>query len=596
MLASLRSEQSALLPSKRAQEDVEMDVQAGNDAEVERKVAAAEEEEAEEFISLATGTGTRSRVTFGVDLDRSSLSKATEVVEEESAEEEEEQSRRWEEELMRRAGHRVPLAPESKNGRPRDGLPAYPTRRKVACVSLGSVLGKLEKSLESTAFEDERALRELARLEAETALIETTLKQQQEELLVSSEEFDYFQEVQDFVKGLSFCLREKVKVIDAKARKATEECARQVERIRHDELFGAWEDIQFYLSAGRLQQAQVVGIDQLDAHFKEYTAGELSSTGSQRSDRLQKYQLHFVESYVSPQYGPSGDEDLFDDAIDEINSLKRVYGRFQEWKAKFPEVYKSTYCELAQEKLLAPYVQAELIYWDPLGVADVKSKHENGWSLDVFTWFRVLHKHLQQSNNESGNANGPILYQIRDVLLEKVRVAVRSYFDPYSSLQARSLGLLLEEINRHGYIPHVGDAVQRLMNAVLDSFSIEAKRSVLITIGSNVTPDVSVFAHYLLERFIALQDNLLTLFVTLPKGDIAATAFRCLMQVLHRLLSYVRHCNEIHEMKLVPVATQVVRQLSSSSHLLEVLSDPGQERELKHITELFSPYLQSAGQ
>ncbi|KUF89582.1 hypothetical protein AM588_10002279 [Phytophthora nicotianae] len=559
MLASLRSEQSVLLPNKREETpvDIEMlDVESGNDEEVKEIIV----EEEEEFISLDGDNKTRrskSRMTFGEHSDGLDISKTTEVVEEVATEEDDEQNRRWEEELMRRGGHRVPPTSESKGRRSRDGLPTYPTRRKVACVSLGSVLGKLEKNLESTTFEDERASRELARLEAETALVETTLKQQEEELLISSEEFEYFQDIEDFVKGLSFCLREKVPVIQVKETKIIDERVQRVKATQQKEKQVFAEDVKRFLDSGVLQQT-----------------------------RMLKYQQHFTESYVADTQ--QVDEDLFADAIDEINSLERVYGRFQEWKAKFPEVYKNTYCELAQEKLFAPYVQAELLYWDPLAVADSDTMLK---LLEDFAWFRVLHQHVRNS----GAVNGPLLYQIRDVLLEKVRIAVSSYFDPYSSLQTRSLSLVLEQINRHGYYTHVEEKLQILVDTTLDAFLSEAKRTVLVAINQHTaesSKDANVFARYLLERFIALQDNLLTLFVALPKGPIAAAGFRCLLQVLHQLLAYVRYCQETHKMQLVATATQVVRQLSGSSYLLQILSEPSQERELKHMMELFTPFLQ----
>lgn len=283
------------------------------------------------------------------------------------------------------------------------------------------------------------------------------------------------------------------------------------------------------------------------------------------------------------------DEDFFADAIDEINSLERVYGRFQEWKAKFPETYKSTYCELAQEKLFAPYVQTELLHWDPLAMADTDTKLK---SLKDFAWFRVLSQHRFGSDEA---VDGPLLYQVRDVLFEKVCAAVSSYFDPYSSLQARSLSLVLEEINRHGYYTLVEEKLHTLANTALESFSSEAKRTVLVAMDHN-NQDASLFSRYHLERFNTLQDNLLTLFVNLPKGALAAAGFRCLLQVFHQLLAYVRYCEDTHKTQLVVTATQVVRQLSGSSYLLQVLSEPSQERELKHMMELFSPFLQHAAQ
>ncbi|POM60214.1 GCFC domain containing hypothetical protein [Phytophthora palmivora] len=572
MLASLRSEQSVLLSQRKV-----LEVEEGNDEEVKKIV------EEEEFIALEEDETIRvkSHVTFEEHID-----KAAEVVEL-SAEEEE--NKEWEEELMRRGGHRVKPPSDAHGRRARDGLPTYPTRRKVACVSLGSVLGKLEKSVESIAFEDERASRELARLGAETALIEATLKKQHQELLTSSEEFEYFQEVEDFVKGLSFCLREKIPKIDAKEKKIINDRAQRVKANLQKEQHDVIQTIEFYLNSGILQRIDVIGPNELDLHSNE----AVSADDTQLAPR--KYQDHFPESYVADTHHV--DEDLFADAIDEINSIERVYGRFQEWKAKFPEVYENVYCELAQEKLFAPYVQAELLCWDPLSVADVNTLGKS-WSLADFTWFRILNQHLRKTAN-GGVVDHLILYQIRDVLLEKVRAAVSSYFDPYSSLQARSLSLVLEEINRYNFSPHVEGSVQILVNIALEAFSSEAKRAVLVAINQCTAESCegfNTFANYLLERFNALQDNLLTFFVALPKGKIASGGFRCLLQVLHQLLTYIQYCQETKKTQLITTATQVVRQLAGSSYLLQILSEPSQERDLKRVMEQFTPFLQNIAQ
>ncbi|RLN20170.1 hypothetical protein BBJ28_00026704 [Nothophytophthora sp. Chile5] len=631
MLASLRNEQNVLLSSKKSVEEVEemelgsmpqqvnaredaldvdmedvMDVEQGNDEEAGRRVAMESEEE---FIPLQAkmmkSRRTKNRVTFGVYSQGPNLSKAAEVIEEELSGDEDEEgdepSRRWEEELMRRGGHRVAPSSQSTEKERRSGLPTYPTRRKVTCVSLSSILSKLEKNVESTAFEDDRASRELARLEAEMALVETALKQQREELLVSSEEFEYFQLVEDFVKGLSFCLREKVPEIEAKEKKSLAERVQMVEKNRNEEQRDVIEEVKVGLATGRLQEADVMGWSSLNLRSNGDEAVSVASPNDPlRAARLHRFQHHFTESYTPEAKHKTGeDEDLFADAIDEINSLDRVYGRFQEWKAKFPEVYKNSYCELAEEKLYAPYVRAELLSWDPLGVAGTLQTPGKTWSLEDFAWFRTLHQHLRQSNEVNGISNSiesPILHQIRDVLVEKAHVAVSSYFDPYSSLQARSLALLLDELSRHGYTRHVEGALLRLVTAALDVFSSEAKRVILLTVDqatATVCKDVSSVARYQLERFNALQDNLLTLFVAMPKGDIAAAGFRCLLQVFHQLLAYVRHCQQTHKTHVVSTATQVVAQLSGSSFLLQILTEPRQERELKHMMELFAPFLQT---
>ncbi|CAI5733624.1 unnamed protein product [Hyaloperonospora brassicae] len=635
MLATLKSEQSVLL-SRHAEMDVIVEVEKGNEEREASSVHGREEEEfialdgrtktnrtrksvtfgaqsqdssetgassvqdreEEEFIALdgrTKTTRTRKSVTFGTQLQDSSRSETAEVMDEVSdgGEEEEEQSRRWEEELMRRAGQRVSRPSDDPSGsRLSDGQPIYPTRKKVTCVSLGTVLGKLEKSAESTLLERERASRELARLEAETALIETALVQQQEELRTSSEEFEYFQDVGDFVEGLSSCLRAKVPIIEATRNRVVQSRICRVQDKRKEEQYDVAEAIKRYIGSGNLEAGDIMGLNQSDVQSSAGVSAASSMQDSARATRLRKsYQAHFNESYVTDERHM--EDDLFADAIDEFSSLEHVCGRFQEWKAKFAQVYEDVFCELAQEKLFAPYVQAELLYWDPLGVADAPSELAKCWSLDDFAWYRALHRHVSKASDDTngGHVDGPILYQLRHVLLENVRVAVSSYYDPYSSLQARSLAQVLDELDRRGYAAHVEGAVQAVVKTVLETVTSETKRTVLIALDRDAaasSDDVHAFARYLLEKFTALQDNLLTLFVALPRGPLTTSAFRCLLYVLRHLLAYVRHCHETQKTHLVAMATQVVRQLAGSSYVLELLSDPSQERELQHVLDLFA--------
>ncbi|KAF1793597.1 GC-rich sequence DNA-binding factor [Phytophthora cactorum] len=465
-------EQSVLLPTKREEtlEDVEMlEVEAGNDEEVERIIIEEEEQEEEGLFFLKEAKD---------ETQQESL------VEELSAEDEDdEQNRRWEEELMRRGGHRVPPTSESKGSRSRDGLPTYPTRRKVPCVSLGSVLGKLEKSLESTTFEDERA---------------------SQELLVSSEEFEYFQEIEDFVKGLSFCLREKVPVIQAKEKNIIDERVQRVNATQEEEKRAVEEE------------------------------RAVSSSNDTHAARVLKYQQHFTESYVADPQQP--DEDLFADAIDEINSLERVYGRFQEWKAKFPDVYKNTYCELAQEKFFAPYVQAELLYWDPLAVADAKTRLK---SLDDFAWFRVLRQH---------------------------KTSIDTVITP------------------------VEEKLDNGVNTALESFSSEAKRTVLVALNQH-TAESNGDVSYSLAIWWNDSTRCKTtssLYSSLSQKELSllldsAVCYKC----------YINSSRTFGIAKKRKVAASCYGYTGREAALRFL---PSQERELKHMMELFTPFLQHAAQ
>ncbi|CEG49756.1 Transcriptional regulators binding to the GC-rich sequences [Plasmopara halstedii] len=582
MLSSLRNEQS--VTNNELQMDVKMhEVEQESEAEMEHQML---EEEEEDFIALDKGNKktrhSTNRVTFGEQLNDEEIPNM-EITEELS--EEEDQNIKWEEELMRRGGHGVSSALESKECH---SLPIYPTRKKVTCVTLGSVLGKLERNLETSKAESERVSRELVRLKAEKALIETTVEKQKEELAVSSKEFEYFQKIEDFVKGLSFCLREKLPVIQANEKRILDERVKQVKTCREEENHGIQEDLNLFLHSGVLQQSDIFGLNHVDLLVN----GDAASNDTKHAERMHKYRQHYIET---DKADPRNEEqDFFADTIDELNSIERVYGQFQEWKATFPEVYESTYCELAQEKLLAPYVKAELLYWDPLRSASAESKK----SIDEFSWFRVLKQHVHQPSQNHDTMDGLIIYQVRDVLLKKVIDAVSSYFDPYSSLQVRSLLQVLDDVRRYGFSVYVEDALNTIIKAALESFSRAANCTVLVAIDQNIATshdNVNVLARYLLERFNTLLDNLLDLFVGLPKGPIASAGFRCLLKRLHQLLAYVQFCQKSEKMQQIATATQVVRQLSGSSYLHQLLSEPSQERELKHIMTLFTPFLHISG-
>jgi hypothetical protein len=310
----------------------------------------------------------------------------------------------------------------------------------------------------------------------------------------------------------------------------------------------------------------------------------------------------FAEHFVEPYTPSRGDHDTsngvmeyFGDAIDEISSLDRVYGRFQEWKSKFPDVYRDSYCDLAAEKLYAAYVRAEMVSWDPLSVAAPAPGRKNAsWSLEDFTWFRVLSQHVAGSTPD-----GPLLYQVREFVVARTKQAVDAYFDPCSGLQTQSLVNILEALVRADLVAALGSAMDELVSHILEAFSSAANRFVLVTVDALTAAthkSVHLLANHELERFNALQDNLLNLFVALPasQASLQDAAFACLMRVLHLVLSFLSRCRDSSKTALVPLATQVVQQLAGSSFLRQTLTSSKREREWEHAMALFFPFLSAA--
>lgn len=592
--------------------------------QVEVEVQPAEEDEG--FIPLHSkmmqSRKKRNRVTFGVHSSGPKLSKSTEVDEPtDSGDDENEdgdQSRKWEEELMRRGGHHVlPTDSDMSRGFSGSGGAAskktYPTRRKVPNGSLSDVLTKLQRSFDAATFENDRAERELARIDAEVLLIEESVKKQRQELLTSSEEFEYFQVVEDYVKGLSFCLREKAREINANEKEIAMMRVANIRSIHDAEARHAREITNRLVETGAITDAAIQGLQILDAEADAVIPSVFSS--GLNNEVAEKIKRGFVDRTPAIQQ-EDNTLDVFADAVDDMNSIQHVYGRFQEWRSKFPEVYKNCYCDIALEKLYAPYVRAELLFWDPLSVAK-PTESGKAWGYESFEWFQVLRQHISSSSQQQPSSSsaetggslsvddGPTVAQIRDVVLTKALDATTSYFDPFSTLHTRSICVLLEEMAKYdGYTQYCAKALTSLVTAVTTQFASESKLIPLIAvrekqqqvqggIGSGAT--IYDFATYQLSRFNALLDNLLTFFVALPRdaaaGSSQTAGFRCVMQVLHHLLAFLSHCQRVHKMLLVPQAVQTVTQLTSSPYLQQLLASSSQEQELKHILALFAPFV-----
>ncbi|TYZ63002.1 hypothetical protein PybrP1_009808 [[Pythium] brassicae (nom. inval.)] len=634
-LAALRKQQNVLLSgaserdAKDASGDAAMDelegatVVAGEEEEEDEAMAIddsnaepatevaveeEEEEEADDFIPLHSqllqSRKKRSRVTFGVHAAAPRPAQTTE----EEVDEDDEEERRWEADIMRRGGLRAP-----SNGAPAAGFHAaasaaagnahgYPTRRHVPTRSLADVLTKLQRSLDSARFETDRAERELARIEAETALIQESVSAQRAQLRVASDEFEYFQGVEDFVKGLSFCLRAKVREIDANEREVAALRVATIRSLRDADAQRAQAIAAALVAAGAITAAAGASGLQLfaassDAHgLSRRSDASSSGVDSATAEALAR---GFVDRTPAiPQPPPDSAFDVFADAIDDMNSLAHVHARFEAWRVRFPSVYARCYCALALETLYAPYVRAELLFWDPLSVGAAPGAGAGPpWRLASFDWVRVLQA---RADTDDADDSGPVAALVRDVVLAKALSATTQYFDPFSALHTRSLCALLEEVGKRPTCAAVcAPMATRVATEAAAQFVAAAKLVPLVSLwelpssgdgdgaGSAAAAVAADFAAYELGRFHALLDNALAFFVALPRDaamDSGQSAgFRCVMQLLHQLLAYLSHCQRTQQTRLVARAAQTAAQLTASPFLQQLLASSSQEHELQHM-------------
>ena len=77
-------------------------------------------------------------------------------------------------------------------------------------------------------------------------------------------------------------------------------------------------------------------------------------------------------------------EEIFSDVLEDFSKIFPVIMHFREWKYNFPTSYEQAYLSLCLPKLLKPYVQLQLITWNPLKSSPA------GVSLEGMSWVQDL--------------------------------------------------------------------------------------------------------------------------------------------------------------------------------------------------------------
>ncbi|KAJ0401988.1 hypothetical protein ATCC90586_008925 [Pythium insidiosum] len=614
MLAALMREQNvrmrAHVPVSDAQTSKEGESANGADDQNRETTASVpsleedkEAEEEEAFIPLDAkymqARRNKRRVTFGVPVEPSQPPRTMKVEEpgdddragdgqDDGDDPEDDQHKRWEEELMRRGGHHV--RDEQRPQYRADGAKiSYPTRKKIPHASLFEVLHSLQRRVDHGMEECERVSREDARLEAEASLLETKLAQQREELTVSSEKFEYFQEVEDFVKSLSYCLRAKLPAIQQKEQEIAELYQASATRLLDQREQDIADEVKLCLAGGTIAEHSFLGLQ------PESLEPSASDVEAEKANQVARFARFLRASYYAEKKEQADglmQENLFDDAVEDVSSLVHVYGRFQEWRAKFPEVYETTYCDLALVKLYAPFVRHELLAWDPLSIALHTATSESPHVvLSKMNWFNTLRRHRV---GQADALDEPEASLVRDIVMDRLASAVSRRFNPRSSVHTNSVILLMEDLRQCHATKHVDHALESVVLEILSKLTAAAKQQPLVALShADAKLERAVtFGRFLVSEFNALVENAAALFVALPHGSWHARGFNCVMQVLHHLLAYLKHCEQLGHTALVPHATQTVQQLSSSSFMQSVLAGSAVEQaQFKSLLGHFAPYL-----
>jgi GC-rich sequence DNA-binding factor len=583
MLESLRKEQKALLrplveQEQVPEEDIEMigieedkgpqqqNVDESMNAEMEIEQEEKKEEdvvEEEEFIPLHSkmmkNRKRRNCVTFGIkETHMPDLSQPVEdiALSDLDDDEEQEHSRRWEEELMRRGGHAT-HPKQASFSRKSDDQITYPTKRSVPCAPLSEITMKLQKQLEQSAFENDRASRDLARLDSEATLLEQNLVKQREELLISSEQFEYFQEMEDYVKGLSFCLREKLVLIQQREKDILDQRSQAFKKLCDLEDKDTIDHVQTLVATGDLSLDHITADSKLLASIKDQSLNHtISQDDTERIVKFQGSPEDFSKAVVKALSMVRSDSeiDFFEDAVEEMNSLEHVYGKFQEWKHKFPQVYTEVYCDLALPKLYAPFVKAELLQWEPLLI-------DSSWTLQKMVFFRTLTQHLNVP--EASEAISNVITSIfKDVVISRIEKSLVEYFDPFTRVYTSSFIILLKELKSCSLLctTFLDKAFEKLIGTIADTFSQALGKLVLIS-TSNSDGTTSEFASYQVQKLLLLVEHLVLLVVS--DVDISSVLFMSLAI----LKQFLMRCKQLQKTWTFSMISARIEQILNDSSI-----------------------------
>lgn len=64
----------------------------------------------------------------------------------------------------------------------------------------------------------------------------------------------------------------------------------------------------------------------------------------------------------------SSGQAVFEDVVEDFCKLSLMKQRFEEWKFSHPESYQQAYISLCLPKLFTPFIQLQLLDWNPLQV------------------------------------------------------------------------------------------------------------------------------------------------------------------------------------------------------------------------------------
>ena len=397
------------------------------------------------------------------------------------------------------------------NAEQQSNLYVYPQTEAKSDITFDVIKKRLGDHLCGLKLRNESNVNEMDKLDADTTECEDMSKHLGDVKSISSE-YQFYQEMRQYVKDLVGCLRENVKVINSLEDQAHALWKNQAKRIisrRRQDIQD--ESIQIASTNKGVQDKNPNSNSDFVARVRERearrtrrrAARQIKHASTPHYDGLssddEETTMHQAQFNTGVQRIESSCATLFDDVLDDFCVLKNILQRFDSWREQHNDSYNDAYIALCIPKILFPFIRQKMILWNPL-LSSTPHFEEEKWYKDLSMFGLKLFP--LDGQEDSGNVldDAKILSSVVEkVLSVKLLFFIQHVWDPMSTQQTIRLCLIFKELNRsYPFMTADHHQCQRLFQSVCKRLQSAVDNDIFIPLLPSSSDDGP--AHAFLER------------------------------------------------------------------------------------------------
>ena len=424
-------------------------------------------------------------------------------------------------------------------------------------LSFEIIKKRLEDHLEGLKIKNESNVNEMDKLAFDTSECEHMSKHLGD-IKTISKEYQFYQEMRQYVKDLVGCLRENVRVIRSLEESALALWKNQAERIIERRRQDIQDESKQVTSSNKGMQDKSSN----DADFiqrvrerearrtRRRGARQIQQNSSSHYDGLSSDdeettmdQAHFKTEMDRIRTASAA---VFDDVLDDFCNLRNILKRFDDWRTQHNNSYNDAYIALCIPKLLFPFIKQQLILWNPL-LPSTRHFEEEEWykELSVFGLKLFPLDGYEDSANVLDDTK-VVSSVVEKVLFVKFTNFIHHIWDPMSTRQTVQLSLLLKELNRdYSFMTSDNHQCQKLIQVLCKRLQTAVDNDIFIPLlpPSSEESPASIFLERQTWSCIKLFKNVMLLDGILSHKVLCEIAFDSILNryILLALQTSVRN-------------------------------------------------------